>query len=56
MNGTTSEDRTNYYATVPTGALDMALWMESDRMGYLLGAITQDALDEIRRPHHELSS
>ena len=28
MNGTTSEDRTNYYATVPTGALDMALWME----------------------------
>jgi predicted Zn-dependent peptidase len=29
MNGTTNEDRTNYYATVPTGALDMALWMES---------------------------
>ncbi len=48
MNGTTSEDRTNYYATVPTGALDMALWMESDRMTYLLGAITQDALDEQR--------
>jgi zinc protease len=48
MNGTTSEDRTNYYATVPTGALDMALWMESDRMSYLLGAITQDALDEQR--------
>jgi zinc protease len=48
MNGTTSEDRTNYYATVPTGALDMALWMESDRMSNLLGAVTQDALDEQR--------
>lgn len=48
MNGTTSEDRTNYYATVPTGALDMALWMESDRMSHLLGAITQEALDEQR--------
>jgi len=48
MNGTTSEDRTNYYATVPSGALDMALWMESDRMSHLLGAIDQDALDEQR--------
>jgi zinc protease len=48
MNGTTSEDRTNYYATVPTGALDMALWMESDRMSNLLGAVTQEALDEQR--------
>ncbi|HNP36695.1 MAG TPA: pitrilysin family protein [Woeseiaceae bacterium] len=48
MNGTTSEDRTNYYSTVPTGALDMALWMESDRMSYLLGAITEDALNEQR--------
>ena len=48
MNGTTNEDRTNYYATVPTGALDMALWMESDRMSHLLGAVTQDALDEQR--------
>ena len=48
MNGTTSEDRTNYFATVPTGALDMALWMESDRMSYLLGAVTQEALDEQR--------
>ncbi len=48
MNGTTSEDRTNYFATVPSGALDMALWMESDRMSYLLGAVTQDALDEQR--------
>ena len=48
MNGTTNEDRTNYFATVPTGALDMALWMESDRMSNLLGAVTQDALDEQR--------
>ncbi len=45
LNGTTSEDRTNYFATVPSGALDMALWMESDRMTYLLGAVTQEALD-----------
>ena len=48
MNGTTNEDRTNYYATVPSGALDMALWMESDRMSHLLGAVTQEALDEQR--------
>jgi zinc protease len=48
MNGTTSDDRTNYYATVPSGALDMALWMESDRMTHLLGAVTQEALDEQR--------
>ncbi|NNE04404.1 MAG: insulinase family protein [Xanthomonadales bacterium] len=48
MNGTTNQDRTNYYATVPTGALDMALWMESDRMAHLLGAVTQEALDEQR--------
>jgi zinc protease len=48
MNGTTSEDRTNYYATVPTGAIDMALWMESDRMSHLLGAVTQESLDEQR--------
>ena len=48
MNGTTNSDRTNYYATVPSGALDMALWMESDRMAHLLGAVTQDILDEQR--------
>ena len=48
MNGTTSWDRTNYFQTVPTSALDRALWMESDRMGHLLGAITQDKLDEQR--------
>ncbi len=48
MNGTTWFDRTNYFETVPTPALDMALWMESDRMGHLLGAITQDILNEQR--------
>ena len=48
MNGTTNEDRTNYYSTIPSGALDMALWMESDRMSHLLGAITQEALNEQR--------
>ncbi len=48
MNGTTDPDRTNYFQTVPTPALDMALWMESDRMGHLLGAITQEKLDEQR--------
>lgn len=48
MNGTTNEDRTNYYETVPSGAIDMALWMESDRMAHLLGAVTQEALDEQR--------
>ncbi len=48
MNGTTNNDRTNYFQVVPKTALDMALWMESDRMGHLLGAITQDKLDEQR--------
>ncbi|HSX65127.1 MAG TPA: insulinase family protein, partial [Pseudoxanthomonas sp.] len=48
QNGTTNQDRTNYFQNVPTTALDMALWMESDRMGHLLGAIDQKALDEQR--------
>jgi len=48
LNGTTSEDRTNYFENVPTSALDIALWMESDRMGHLLGAIDQPKLDEQR--------
>jgi len=48
MNGTTNFDRTNYFQEVPTNALDMALWMESDRMGHLLGAIDQARLDEQR--------
>ncbi len=48
LNGTTSEDRTNYFQNVPTSALDVALWMESDRMGHLIGAIDQAKLDEQR--------
>jgi zinc protease len=48
LNGTTNEDRTNYFQNVPSSALDVALWMESDRMGHLLGAITQEKLDEQR--------
>ncbi|WP_237065505.1 M16 family metallopeptidase [Microbulbifer guangxiensis] len=48
MNGTTNTDRTNYFETVPKGAVDMALWMESDRMGHFSGAITQEVLDEQR--------
>ncbi len=47
-NGSTDADRTNYIETVPTGALDLALFMESDRMGHLLGAVTQDKLDKQR--------
>jgi zinc protease len=48
MNGTTNFDRTNYFQNVPTTALDVALWMESDRMGHLLGAVDQPRLDEQR--------
>ncbi|WP_410795959.1 M16 family metallopeptidase [Parvularcula sp. LCG005] len=48
LNGTTWFDRTNYFQTVPTPALERVLWMESDRMGHLLGAVTQDKLDEQR--------
>jgi zinc protease len=48
LNGTTNEDRTNYFANVPTSALDLALWLESDRMGHLLGVLTQAKLDEQR--------
>src|SRR5689334_1830462 len=45
LNGTTNNDRTNYFENVPTSALDFTLWMESDRMGYLLGALDQKTLD-----------
>jgi zinc protease len=48
LNGTTNEDRTNYFQNVPTPALDRVLWLESDRMGHLLGAIDQKVLDEQR--------
>ncbi|MCU0378372.1 MAG: insulinase family protein [Bacteroidales bacterium] len=43
LNGSTNQDRTNYYETVPKNALEMVLWMESDRMGYLTNTITKEA-------------
>ncbi|HEY0592675.1 MAG TPA: pitrilysin family protein, partial [Thermoanaerobaculia bacterium] len=48
LNGTTNEDRTNYFQNIPTSALDTVLWLESDRMGHLVGAIDQAKLDEQR--------
>ena len=48
LNGTTNTDRTNYFQNVPVGALDAVLFMESDRMGHLLGAVDQAKLDEQR--------
>jgi len=44
LNGSTNQDRTNYYEVVPKNALEMALWMESDRMGYLENTVTKGAL------------
>jgi len=41
LNGSTNADRTNYWEVVPTGAVDLALWLESDRMGFLLPALTE---------------
>lgn len=48
LNGVTSADRTAYYERVPTAGLERALFLESDRMGYLLGAVSQTTLDEQR--------
>lgn len=48
LNGTTNVDRTNYFQNVPTAALDTVLWLESDRMGHMVGAIDQAKLDEQR--------
>ncbi|MCK5457570.1 MAG: insulinase family protein, partial [Melioribacteraceae bacterium] len=45
LNGSTSFDRTNYYETHPSNSLELALWLESDRMGFLLEALTQEKLD-----------
>src|ERR1700732_5151724 len=45
LNGTTNNDRTNYFENVPTPALDYTLWLESDRMGHMLPAIDQKTLD-----------
>ena len=48
LNGTTNNDRTNYFETVPVSALDEVLWLESDRMGYMVNTITKEKLDEQR--------
>ncbi|MCA1649378.1 MAG: insulinase family protein, partial [Acidobacteria bacterium] len=48
LNGSTNADRTNYWEVVPTNALELALWMESDRMGYLLPALTSAKFDNQR--------
>ena len=48
LNGSTNQDRTNYWETVPSNYLELALWMESDRMGFLLPAMTQEKLDNQR--------
>ncbi|OFE18056.1 peptidase M16 [Humibacillus sp. DSM 29435] len=48
LNATTWFDRTNYFETVPTGALHLALWLEADRHGHLLDALTQENLDNQR--------
>ncbi len=46
--GTTSMDRTNYFETLPSNGLELALWLESDRMGFLLPALTQHKLENVR--------
>ena len=48
INGSTTTDRTNYFETVPSNALELALWLESDRMGFLLPALSQEKLDNQR--------
>jgi len=48
LNGSTNADRTNYWEVVPTNALELALWLESDRMGYLLPALTPAKLAKQR--------
>ncbi len=48
INGTTNRDRTNYFEKVPSHVLERALWMEADRMGHLLPALTQEKLDNQR--------
>ena len=48
LNGSTWLDRTNYYATVPAHRMEMLFWLESDRMGFFLPALTQEKLDNQR--------
>jgi zinc protease len=60
INGTTTQDRTNYFETVPKGQLELALWLESDRMGFLLDHVDQatfagqrDVVKNERRQNYE---
>jgi zinc protease len=48
LNGSTNADRTNYWEVVPSNAVELALWMESDRMGYLLAALTESKFNNQR--------
>lgn len=48
LNGTTNSDRTNYYETIPSNQLELALWLEADRMGFLLDAVNQKKFDNQR--------
>jgi len=48
VNGSTNADRTNYWEVVPSNAIDLALWLESDRMGHLLPALTQERFETQR--------
>ena len=45
INGSTTSDRTNYWETLPSNYMDLALWLESDRMGFLLDALDQERFD-----------
>ena len=49
INGTTDFDRTNYFETVPSSQLELALWIESDRMGYLLESMNAKTVDALMR-------
>ncbi len=48
LNGSTNQDRTNYFETVPSNQLEKMIWLEADRMGYLLDAVTQEKFENQR--------
>jgi zinc protease len=48
LNGSTNRDRTNYYQTIPGNQLEKILWLEADRMGFLLDAVTQEKFENQR--------
>jgi len=53
LNGSTSIDRTNYYETLPANSLELAFWLESDRMGFLIPSLTPDKLDKPEKRRNE---